>query len=371
MPDPRWDALTDILVQHSTRLRTGESVLIETFDLDDTTPARLLVKKAANRGAHPLVSTKDTRVLRELIRHASEDQMKAIGAYELARMEGVQAYIGLRGSRNINEMSDVPSDKMNLYNTHVLKPVHFERRIKHTKWVVLRVPNSGMAQQAGMSTDGFEDFYFESCTLDYGRLAHALKPLTERMERAREVRITGPETDLTFSIEGIPVIPCAGEMNIPDGEVFTAPVRDSVNGTIRFNTPTIYQGTSFDGVRLEFREGRIGQADCRGGDVKKLRRILESDEGAGYVGEFSLGCNPKILHPMRDILFDEKIAGSFHLTPGNAYDEADNGNRSKVHWDLVQIQRPEYGGGTIAFDGEAIRVDGRFVPEELRALDPD
>jgi aminopeptidase len=228
-----------------------------------------------------------------------------------------------------------------------------------------------MAQQAGMSTEAFENFYFDVCNLDYPRLARALRPLVERMGAAKEVHITGPETDLRFSIEGIPAVPCSGEMNIPDGEVFTAPVRDSVEGIVRFNTPTVYQGTSFDGVRLVFQAGRIVDADCSGGDLKKLRRILDSDEGASYIGEWSIGCNPRILHPMRDILFDEKIAGSFHLTPGNAYDEADNGNRSKVHWDLVQIQRSDYGGGTISFDGEPIRVDGRFVPEELRALDPE
>jgi aminopeptidase len=228
-----------------------------------------------------------------------------------------------------------------------------------------------MAQQAGMSTEAFENFYFDVCNLDYPRLSRALQPLVERMSAARQVHITGPETDLRFSIEGIPVVACSGEMNIPDGEVFTAPVRDSVEGHVRFNAPTIYQGSSFDGVRLEFSKGKIVAADCAGGDTKKLRRILETDEGASYIGEWSIGCNPRVLHPMRDILFDEKIAGSFHLTPGNAYDEADNGNRSKVHWDLVQIQRQEYGGGTIAFDGVPIRVDGRFIPEELRALDPE
>jgi aminopeptidase len=227
-----------------------------------------------------------------------------------------------------------------------------------------------MAQQAGMSTEAFEDFYFNVCTLDYAWLANAMKPLVARMDAAKAVHIEGPDTDLRFSIAGIPVVSCAGELNIPDGEVFTAPVRDSVEGHIRFSTPTIYQGASFDGVRLEFAAGRITRAECTGGDSVKLRKILEADEGASYIGEWSIGCNPKILHPMRDILFDEKIAGSFHLTPGNAYDEADNGNRSKIHWDLVQIQRPDYGGGTIRFDGEPIRVDGRFVPDDLQALDP-
>ncbi|GAC1474177.1 MAG: aminopeptidase [Isosphaeraceae bacterium] len=371
MPDARWEQLAETLINHSTRIAAGETLLIECFDLDESTLPRLLIQKAARKGALPLVETKDTRLLRELIRNGSESQMRLLGECELYRMERIHSYIALRGARNINEMADVPIEKMSLYNAHYLKPVHFECRIKKTRWCVLRLPNASMAQQAGMSTEAFENHYFDVCNLDYALLSRALRPLVELMEAAREVRITGPETDLRFSIEGIPVVPCAGEMNIPDGEVFTAPVRDSVEGYIRFNTPTIYQGSSFDGVRLEFQKGKIVAADCSGGDMKKLKRIFDTDEGASHVGEWSIGCNPRILNPMRDILFDEKIAGSFHLTPGNAYDEADNGNRSKIHWDLVQIQRPEFGGGTIAFDGRPIRVDGRFVPESLKALDPE
>ena len=371
MPDPRWTELAEILITYSTRLQPGDAVFIECFDLDDTILPRLLVQLAARRGAHPIVEIKETRLVRELIRHASEPQMKLIGACELHRMSQVQAYIGLRGARNINEMADVPLDKMNLFNTHVYKPVHIDCRIKATRWCVLRLPNPSMAQQAGMSTEAFENFYFDVCNLDYPRLAKALVPLVRRMEAAQMVEITGPGTDLRFSIAGVPVVPCAGEMNIPDGEVFTAPVRDSVEGTVQFNTPTVYQGNSFDNVRLTFRAGQIVEASCQSGDLKKLRKIFDTDAGASFTGEWSIGCNPRILHPMRDILFDEKIAGSFHLTPGNAYDEADNGNRSKIHWDLVQIQRPEYGGGTIAFDGVPIRVDGRFIPEDLQMLDPE
>jgi len=371
MPDPRWEALADILINHSTRLARGELLLVECFDLDDSTLPRLLVQKAARKGAGAIVELKDSRINRELIRNATEPQMKAIGAFERERMKMVQAYIALRGARNISEMTDVPADRMNLFNVHVMKPVHFDCRIKTTKWCVLRLPNPSMAQQAGMSTEAFENFYFDVCNLDYPRLAKALVPLVAMMERAKDVHITGPETDLRFSIEGIPVVSCAGEMNIPDGEVFTAPVRDSIEGTVRFNAPTIYQGTSFDGIKLTFRHGKIVDASCSNGDFDRLRRILETDEGASYVGEWSIGCNPRVLHPMRDILFDEKIAGSFHMTPGNAYDEADNGNRSKIHWDLVQIQRSDYGGGTIRFDGQPIRVDGKFVDPALAALDPE
>ena len=371
MPDPRWDALADILLNHSTRVQSGETLVVECFDLEDDTLPRLLARKAAYRGANVLIDTKSMRMVREVVRNATEPQMKLMGEVERMRMERITAYIGLRGAKNISEMSDVPDDKLALYNAHYLKPVHFEQRVKHTRWCVLRLPNASMAQQAGMSTEAFEDFYFDVCNLDYPKLAKALRPLVARMEAARDVRITGPDTDLSFSIAGIPVVPCAGTMNIPDGEVFTCPVRDSVEGRVKFNTPTIYQGSAFDGVSLEFRAGKIVGFDCDGGDKGKLGAIFDSDEGARYVGEWSIGCNPRILHPMRDILFDEKIAGSFHLTPGQAYEEADNGNHSKIHWDLVQIQRTECGGGRIEFDGVPIRIDGRFVPEELRALDPE
>jgi aminopeptidase len=370
MADPRWETLAEILIDHSLRLEGGENLLIECFDLPDSALPRILVRKAAARGARAMVETRDNRIVRELVRQGSEEAIRLWGEIDRERMEKMDAYLGLRGAWNISELTDVTVHQMDLFNTFYQKPVHFECRITRTKWCVLRLPSASMAQQAGMSTEAFEDFYFDVCTLDYGWLAKSLEPLVARMTAAREVHITGPETDLKFSIAGIPVVPCAGEMNIPDGEVFTAPVRESVSGSVQFNTPTIYQGSPFDGVRLEFAQGRIVKADCSGGDAERLRKILDSDEGASYIGEWSIGCNPKVLHPMRDILFDEKIAGSFHLTPGNAYDEADNGNRSKIHWDLVQIQRPEYGGGTISFDGEPIRIDGRFIPDDLQPLNP-
>jgi aminopeptidase len=226
-----------------------------------------------------------------------------------------------------------------------------------------------MAQQAGMSTEAFEDFYFDVCTLDYSNMERAMQPLKRRMEAADRVRITGPGTDLSFSIRDIPVIPCSGDRNIPDGECFTAPLRDSVEGQIQFNTVSLYQGKVFENIRLQFREGRIVEATAS--DTPALNAILDSDEGARFIGEWSLGFNPFIREPMRDTLFDEKIDGSLHLTPGNAYEVADNGNRSEVHWDMVLIQRPEYGGGEITFDGEVIRRDGRFVPEDLHGLNPE
>ena len=298
--------------------------------------------------------------------------MRAWGEIDRHRMERVQAYLGLRGAWNISELTDVPAGQMDLYNTLYQKPVHFECRITKTRWCVLRLPSSSMAQQAGMSTEAFEDFYFDVCTLDYAWLAEALEPLAARMNAASDVHITGPDTDLRFSIAGIPVVSCAGEMNIPDGEVFTAPVRDSIEGPRPLQHPDHLPGCLVRrSADSSSPRARSSAPTVPAATRPSSGRSSTSDEGASYVGEWSLGCNPKVLHPMRDILFDEKIAGSFHLTPGNAYDEADNGNRSKIHWDLVQIQRPDYGGGTIKFDGEPIRHDGRFIPADLQALNAD
>jgi len=369
MMDPRYEKLADVLIGYSTALKKGERILIESFDIPPEM-TNALIRRTMEAGGVPLVSTKSGLVMREMYMNATEDSMKAVGEYERFRMEKVQAYIGMRGSYNISETSDVPMDRMKLYQKHWLKPVHLEVRVPKTKWVVLRWPTPSMAQQAGMSTEAFERFYFDVCTLDYSKMSRAMDPLKKMMERTDKVRIKGPkDTDLTFSIKGLPAVKCDGHLNIPDGEIFTAPVKDSVNGVIHYNAATIYQGTTFEDVRLVFKKGRVVEATSS--DTKKMNEILDSDAGARYVGEFALGVNPYIERPMKDILFDEKIKGSLHFTPGNAYDEAFNGNRSEVHWDLVLIQTPALGGGEIYFDGKLVRKDGVFVPKELQVLNPD
>lgn len=369
MIDPRFDRLADVIIGHSTRLQKGENILIEAFDIPPEM-VTALIRKIKAVGGNPLVSVKQNVILRELYRAENETAIRLTGQFEAARMKEMQAYVGLRGSHNIAELSDVPSAGMKLYQTHWWQPVHLELRVPKTKWVVLRWPSASMAQQANMSTEAFEAFYFEVCTLDYGKMATAMQALVERMDATERVRIMGPGTDLTFSIKGIPNIPCAGERNLPDGEVFTAPVRDSVNGVLTYTAKTIYHGVIHDNIRLEFKDGKIINATSD--KTAELNKVLDTDEGARYIGEFALGVNPYITQPMLDILFDEKICGSFHFTPGASYEnEADNGNRSKVHWDMVCIQTPEYGGGEIYFDDQLIRKDGRFVTDDLLMLNPE
>lgn len=364
--DNRYQALAKVLINHSTELKAGERLLIDAFDVPENM-ILALIREARTKGALPFVNYHHARTSRELMLYAETPQYETLAKYSLAQMKEMDAYIALRGADNIFEQSDVPTERASLA-IKLLRPV-LNYRVNETKWCVLRWPTPAMAQQAKTSTEAFEDFYFKVCTLDYSKLIPGMEALNKRMTEASNVHIIGNGTDLRFSIKGIPVISCGGRHNIPDGEVFTAPVRDSVQGYIHYTAPTVYQGTSFENIRLDFKDGKIIKAT--GSNEAKLNEILDSDEGARYIGEFAIGFNPHITEPMQDILFDEKIAGSFHFTPGQAYEQADNGNRSQVHWDLVNIQRPEYGGGEIYFDGVCIRRDGIFLPEDLQQLNPD
>ncbi|SMO61205.1 aminopeptidase [Melghirimyces algeriensis] len=367
MHDARVSDLARLLVQYSMEVKQGDKVLVDLFGGRDEL-ARALIDEVFQAGGYPLVQLNHDALLRRQLLFTSEEHMDLLAKYDLARMQDMDCYVAIRGRQNINELADVPPDKMKAYTERYHRVVHNER-INNTRWVVLRYPNPSMAQLAGMSTEAFEDFYFNVCTVDYQRMDQAMKPLVERMEKADHVHIKGPGTDLTFSIKGLPAIKCAGKANIPDGEVFTAPVRESVNGVLTYNTSSVYQGTTFENIRFEFQNGKIVKATAN--NTEKLNHILDTDEGARYIGEFSLGVNPHIHHPMLDTLFDEKINGSFHFTPGRAYEECNNGNKSAIHWDIVNIQRSDYGGGEIYFDGELIRKDGLFTVSDLEPLNPE
>jgi aminopeptidase len=354
------------LVNYSTELKAGEKVLLDMIDVPDDFSIELL-RAVRAVGAIPLIEVRHTRITREIIHGTKADHATLLRDIEMFRMKKVQAYIAIRGSANANENSDVPSEQMSLY-TKSLRPV-LNYRVNKTRWVVLRWPTPSMAQAANMSTEAFENFYFDVCTMDYRKMAKAMAPLERRMKTADRIYIKGPGTDLRFSIKGIGAKSCNGKLNVPDGEVFSCPVKDSVEGVIQFNTPTLYSGTRFENVRLEFSRGKVVGAAAN--NTERLNEILDTDAGARYVGEFAIGFNPYIKDPLCDILFDEKIAGSLHFTPGQAYEIADNGNRSAVHWDMVLIQRKEWGGGEIWFDEELIRKDGLFVPKDLKPLNPE
>ena len=368
MIDPRISTLAKNLVNYSCELKNGEKILIESIGLE-LPLVKELVKEAYLAGGVPFVMVKNPAVERAILMDASQEQMEQRAKYEGALMSEMQAYIGVRSGDNAAELSDVPSDKMEIYEKYFWHEVHGKIRVPKTKWVILRYPTPSMAQLANTSTESFEDHYFNVCNLDYRKMSQAMEPLVDLINKTDMVKITGPGTNLEFSIKGLPAVKCDGKCNIPDGEVYTAPVRDSVNGRITYNTPSQRQGFTYENVSLEFKDGKIIHAAAN--DSERINKVFDIDEGARYVGEFSFGLNPHINKPIKDTLFDEKISGSLHFTPGSAYDDCFNGNKSALHWDLVLIQTPEYGGGEIYFDRVLIRKDGRFVLPELEGLNPE
>ncbi|OFW64231.1 MAG: aminopeptidase [Actinobacteria bacterium RBG_13_63_9] len=365
MRDPRLDILAGSLLDHSLELRSGEKVLIE-GEAGSVDLMIALVEAAYQRNAVPYVQLGDPRLHRAWLLGATRQQMDLKVFWEMQRVADVDATVSIMAGDNASEIADVPGSTLEASR---LANVPLMNLYLAKNWVLLRFPTPSAAQAAGMSTEAFEDFCLSVSTLDYARMDKAMEPLVELMSRTDHVRIIAPGTDIAFSIKGIPILKAAGKNNIPDGEVYTAPVHDSANGTILFNTPSLEDGTTYERVRLTLKDGRIVDADAN--EPEKLRQMLDTDEGARYLGEFALGVNPLIKRPMKETLFDEKIGGSLHLTPGRAYEDADNGNRSSVHWDLVLIQTPEWGGGEIHFDGVLVRKDGRFVLPELEGLNPE
>jgi aminopeptidase len=364
MKDQRNEVLANILLTYSVDLQPGEKIMLEIRGRETLELAKETIKQATQLGGVPFWYYNDSSVTRRFVQDASEAQFEAFGELHLKLMKECDAWLGLYAPDNPFEFADVQADQMTLYMRLYADPVQLKERVTNTKWCLLTFPTNSMAQLGEMSKEAYEDLYYNVCCLNYAKMSKAMDHLVDLMERADRVRIVGPGTDLSFSIEGLPVVKCDGKENIPDGEVFTGPVRESINGHITFNTPALERGFLFNDIRLEFAAGKVVDASCQG-RTDKLNEILDTDEGARYTGEFALGVNPFIHRVMNDALFDEKIAGSLHLALGQCGRETPNGNDSAIHWDIVLMQTEEYGGGELYFDGELIRKDGKFVDEEL------
>ena len=369
MKDERIEKLASNLLTYSVNLQKGENILIEVLGEEGMPLAKELVKKAEEIGAKPFFNIINYEVLRLMLQNATKEHIELYAKHDEARMKDMQAYIGIRATSNSSELSGLSREVLEIYNKYYTIPVHFEERVKRTKWCILRYPNYSMAQMSKMNIDEFEDFFFKVCNVDYSKMSKAMEPLKKLLNNTDKVHILGEGTDLHFSVKGIPAEKYIGTFNIPDGEVASAPVKTSVNGYITYNTESTYNGITFNNIRFEFKDGKIIKATSN--KTKELNEILDTDEGARYIGEFAFGLNPYVEKPIGDTLFDEKVKGSFHFTPGDSLEESDNGNRSAIHWDIVNIQTPEYGGGEIYFDDVLIRKDGRFVLEELQGLNPE
>lgn len=367
--DERIRKLASNLLNHSVRLKKDEKILIEMIGTDCSDLAIELIKKSKEIGAIPLFNIIDYKVLKEILLNSNKEQIEEYAKYDLIKMQNVDAYIGIRAA-NPKELDGISKENMEIYNKYYQTPVHFEERVKNTKWCILRYPNEWLATLAKMSLEEFTDFFYNVCTIDYDKMEEAMEPLKQLLTNTKNVHVIGPGTDLTFSVEGITAEKYFGTYNIPDGEVASCPTKYSTNGFITYNTETIYNGITFNNIYFEFKDGKIIKAEA-GDKTKELNEILDTDDGARYIGEFAFGLNPYVKNTIGDTLFDEKVAGSFHFTPGTALEESDNGNRSNIHWDIVCIQTPEFGGGEIYFDDVLIRKDGEFILKELKALNPE
>jgi aminopeptidase len=363
--DPRDITLARNLVNYSLGVQPGERVMLDFRGASTEGLMREMVSAVTEAGGVPFPLWGADSWSRRFLRAAGEPQVEAWGAVHETLMREMQCYVRVNGTDNPFDTADIPDDARRWEREHFMQRVHLNLRVPKTKWVVLRYPSDSMAQQARRSREGFADLYYDVCNLDWSRFSRAMDPLKALMEKTDEVRLTAKDTDVTLSIKDIGVVKCDGHMNIPDGEVFTAPVRDSVNGVITYNAGALYSGTSWDWIRLTYRSGRIVDIEASN-DVDKLREVFGTDEGASYMGEFSFGLNPGLHEAIKDTLFDEKIYGSFHTALGQCYDTAANGNKSAIHWDLVCIQTPAYGGGNVWFDGELVRENGDWVHPDLR-----
>ncbi|NGZ75208.1 aminopeptidase [Saccharibacillus alkalitolerans] len=366
MTDPRLQQLARTVVHYSADVRPGENVLIRALDVHDADILAPFIDEIHQAGGHAFVDVSDYAVNRRMMLGGSEEQFKLDAAMKLDQMKRMDAVLLILGENNVSEYADVPAAKRDAYRKWY-KPVTDEQTKK--KWILFNYPTKAYAQLAEMSTEAYTQFLYDTCTMDYSRMSAAMDPLAKLLTETKRVRIKAPGTDLSFSVEGIPAIKCDGKVNLPDGEVYTAPVRDSVEGTITFNTRSSYLGQSFGDLSFTFEKGKI--VSCRSDNNVKLNELLDTDEGARYIGEFAIGTNPYVNRIMNDIGFDEKINGSIHFALGQAYENADNGNASDIHWDIVLLLKEEFGGGEIYFDDVRVSKNGRFVVDSLKGLNPE
>jgi len=366
MKDKRIEKLASVLVNFSTSIKKGDMVLIEAIGTPTLPFVKEIHRQTLIKGAKYVeIWFSEPEVTKDFYNLATKQQIDFFPKHKLDFMKKVNAYIAVRAPENSMVFANVDHKNL-LTNQKVMQPI-LNWRVNHTKWVVTRWPCHGFAQEAKMSLEELFDFYFAACIQDWASVGKRQAKLARMMKETKEIKVKASDTDLVLRKDKLPAINCNGLRNIPDGEVYTAPVKNSVEGYITFNCPAVYQSQEFDGICLEFKNGKVVKATCSAGDEGKLNAILDTDEGGRYIGEFSLGTNHNITKPMRNILFDEKIGGSIHMACGMAYEECNNGNKSAIHWDIIKILK---GDGEIYFDGKLIQKNGYFVHPSLVDLNP-
>lgn len=352
--DKRWDALASILVNYSIGVKPGDRVLITMMEVETEPLARACYREAVKAGGYPFIEYQSAYLEKDLMLNGSMDQVEWVNEMCLKGMDWADCYIGLRGARNPYEWSGIPGTRLSAHKRS-LGRVSAERN--HTRWVLTRVPNEAFAQQSHMPAEDMMDFYFNAALVDWKKEGAALRKVKDLMMSGSSVRVTGRETDITFTTAGRIYAVADGHINMPDGEVYTCPVEESVNGTIYFEFPGAYAGNYIEGIRLTFKDGTLIHSSAETNEGL-LKEILGTDEGASTLGEFGIGLNYGITGYCGDILYDEKIGGTIHFAMGRGYPECLGNDRSALHWDIIKDTRKE---GAVYLDGRKVMEKGIWL----------
>jgi aminopeptidase len=358
--------LAGILVHHSVKAKKGEIVRISSGEL--ARPLALAVYREVLRaGAHPLLSVGFEDAARIFFEEASDAQIGHLPPTRLYEAKRIDADIVIVAPGNTRSLSHIPPKKL-ADKRKAVKPIS-EIVLRRVRWVLTNYPTEALAQETDRSLPEYEKLYYRAVNQDWASMAKMFLRAKRILEKSKRVRITGKDTDLSFSIRGRTAIPCAGEYNMPDGEIFTAPVESSTEGTIRYEFPAIYGGREVSGIRLTFRDGKVVEASAEKNE-SILKEMLAADRGARVLGEFGIGANAGVTSFTRDILLDEKMGGTIHLAIGRSYPESGGRNDSAVHWDMIKDLRME---GELYLDGRPVLRTGHLfgrVPPGMRKSKP-
>ena len=375
MIDPRVERLAQVICRHSLDAQPGELLLIEAPAVAEPLVIEL-VKAALDAGAVPRVRVATEGAQLAFLSEASEEQLRTLLPSAVPEMEAIDLRVAVHASANTRELSGIDPGRVAAVQES-RRPL-MERYMQRSaagelRWCVTGFPCQAFAQDADMSLDRYEDFvygagwlYLDDPVAAWSDFAATLAQVAERLSGMRELRVVAQDTDLTVGVEGRRWIPCHGDRNFPDGEVFTGPIETATRGDVRFSFPAIFGGREVQDVRLRFDGGRVVRSEAAAG-AELLQQMLAIDDGAAILGEFAIGTNYAVERFTKQILFDEKIGGTCHMAVGAGYPETGSTNTSGLHWDMVCDLRS---GGEIYADGELIHRDGHFLPDFAPDLTP-
>jgi aminopeptidase len=365
--NPRIRKFAEILLNHSTDVSESDNVYLLATSLESLPLFREVRRQIIRKGAFPhehlLYDSQigSDSMDYDWVEHASEEQLEHNSEAKLREMKQMDAYIRIGGQDNYQELSNISSDKVSsaVKGGEKIKEERFDK-----DWATTRYPTTGLAQSAGMSKSELEELIFDAVTeTDWDEQKRKNQIIKEKFDEGSKVHIIGEKTDLTFDLAGRKGVNSHGKRNMPDGEVFYAPVKESLEGKVYFNYPGVSSGTWIHDIRLVFDEGKIVEFSASKNE-DQLRSMIDTDEGSRFIGEFGIGTNEKLDTFIGETLLDEKMAGTVHLAIGRAYKmshpDEEKRNKSAVHWDLVKDLRPDFGGGKIVLDGEVVQEDGEW-----------